>query len=110
MTDKHRLARWMVRLAAKCLPVLSRCGRPGRWVLHRLGFRAFLSETFTRAHAPDCARSSVTFDLRPHGWVKRCDGCRQPIELHFACWETEDGYMPAEVTTWIAEELTRLTP
>lgn len=93
------------RMSAAIVAVLARCGRPGNWLIHRLGWREFVSETFHRPHHPQCAAPRPVLLLRPHGWVKRCETCDQPVELHFACWETEGGAMPEEVTRWILAEV-----
>jgi len=85
--------------------LLARCGRVGDWLLHRLGWLEFHTDTFTHAHAPRCLNPDVRFELRPQGWVKRCATCRYPIEVHYACWEVAGGAMPGEVVKWIAEEI-----
>ena len=91
--------------SARLVPILARCGWPGRWLIGKLGWREFIKQTVTRQHAADCRGADVRYEPRPQGHVRRCAGCGLAVEMHFACWETDDGFMPPEVVRWMAEEI-----
>jgi len=93
----------------RMLRFLLLCGKPGRWIAHRLGWLEWIEETMTRnVHLGDCSSDERVSSPRPHGWIKHCKGCGAPMVLHFGCWEVEGGFMPPEVVKWIAEELSAL--
>jgi hypothetical protein len=91
-------------LSRYAVPILARMGRFGDWLLHRLGWVTFRNETRRHAHASDCVEPRPALHLRPQGWVKRCETCQMPVEIHFAFWETDQGHVPPEVVLWLVEE------
>ena len=81
--------------------------RFGAFVAHKFEWTAFITDEFAHAHANSCPSPDVETLLRIGGLVKRCRACRTLVGIKFSCWETEDGFMPAEVMKWFKEELAR---
>ena len=79
------------------------CGRFGDWALHRLGWYAFRVTHFERPHKDGCAGADLEFLPRAGGYTKQCRSCGSFVHVHLSFWETEQGKVPPETTTWIVE-------